>query len=193
MATTARLLSIPALLLLAAAHGAAPAQSRPPIKAGLWEVKQTREMNGQKMPDMGEHLKNMPPEARKRMEEQMRQRGVEMGGGSTTAKLCLSEESLSRDDWTSAGAEHGCKTEILSRSATAWKWRSTCGGQPPTVAEGETRFQGDTGYTTVIDATSNRQGQPHRMHMEMQGKWLGADCGKLKPIVPPKAGGSNKP
>lgn len=188
MATTARLLT-PALLMLAA-YGSALAQNRPPIKAGLWEVKQTREMNGQKMPDVSEHFKNMPPEARKRMEQQMRQRGMEMGG-SSAMKVCLSEESLSRDDWTSAGGEHGCKTEILSRGANVWKWRSACGGQPPSVAEGETRFQGDTVYTTVVDMTTQQQGQQQKMHMEMQGKWLGADCGMLKPIVPPKGG--NKP
>lgn len=186
MATTTRLLMIPALLALVA-HGIAFAQTRPPIKAGLWEVKHTRELNGQKMPDMSEHFKNMPPEARKRMEEQMRQRGVEMGGGGAT-KICLSEESLSRDDWAAAGAEHGCKTEILSRSASTWKWRSTCGGQPPSTAEGETRFQGDTGYTSVVDMTSHRQGQAQKMRMEMQGKWLGTDCGQLKPVAPPKTG-----
>lgn len=170
----------------------AAAQNRPPIKPGLWEVKQTRTMNGQQAPDMSEHLKNLPPEARKRMQEQMRQSGVEMGAGGLS-KICLSAEMLARDDWASGQAD--CKTEMLSRSAGVWKWRSSC-TQPPTTAEGETRFQGDSGYTTVVDLTSQHQGQPQKMHMEMQGRWLGADCGSLKPFKPmtaPKGAPPAKP
>lgn len=170
----------------------AAAQNRPPIKPGLWEVKQTREMDGQKAPDIGEHLKQMPPEMRKRVEEQMRQSGVDMGDGGVM-KLCMTADTLARDDWASGQAS--CKTEVLSRSASAWKWRSSC-SQPPTTAEGETRFQGDAAYTTVVDMTSQQQGKPQKMHMEMQGKWLGASCGDLKPfkpVAPPKSPTAVKP
>ena len=40
----------------------------PPIKPGLWQVQMEREVNGQKMPDMSERLKNMPPEKRAQFE-----------------------------------------------------------------------------------------------------------------------------
>jgi hypothetical protein len=184
-----------ALLLLLSVHLAAPAQNRPPIKAGLWEVQHSREVNGEKAPDLSEQLKNLPPEARKRMEAHMRQRGVEMGGSSGVMKMCLSEQALSRDDWASGGGSH-CKTEVLSRGAGVWKWRSTCGGTPPTTAVGETRFQGDTAYTTVVDIVSQRQEQPLKTHLEMRGSWLSADCGQIKPIVPHGSGAtpaSSKP
>jgi hypothetical protein len=170
---------------------AAHAQNRPPIKPGLWEVKQTREMNGEKAPDMSEHLAKLPPEVRKQMEAQMKERGVQMGTGGAT-KVCLSAENLSREDW--ASGQSSCQTEILSRSAAAWKWRSSC-PQPPSTAEGETRFKGDSAYTTVVDMTMQRQGQAQKMHMEMDGKWLAADCGDLKPVTPfkmPAAGGTGK-
>jgi hypothetical protein len=45
--------------LRAAAFGA-PAQTAPPIKPGLWQIHSEREVNGQKMPDASERIKNIP-------------------------------------------------------------------------------------------------------------------------------------
>jgi len=52
----------------------------PPIKPGLWQIQMEREVNGQKMPDMSERLKNMSPEKRAQFEAMMKQHGVGMGG-----------------------------------------------------------------------------------------------------------------
>ena len=38
-----------------------------PIKPGLWQVQMERETNGQKRPDMSERLKNMPPDAARKL------------------------------------------------------------------------------------------------------------------------------
>ncbi|MES2127992.1 MAG: hypothetical protein V4463_12025, partial [Pseudomonadota bacterium] len=35
--------------------------------------------------------------------------------------------------------------------------------------------------------TSNRKGKPETMHMDASGKWLGADCGNVKPFAVPAA------
>lgn len=41
---------------------------------------------------------------------------------------------------------------------------------------------GDTGYTgkTLVNTTS--RGKPEQVTMEQSGKWLGADCGTVKPL-----------
>ena len=36
--------------------------------------------------------------------------------------------------------------------------------------------------------TSMASGKPQKVDMEGGGKWLGADCGNVKPIAPPKEG-----
>src|SRR5688572_5613257 len=104
-------------LAAAALSAAAHAQTTPPIKPGLWQV--NVENDGQKMPDMGEHLKNLPPEQRRQVEAMMKERGVDMSGGGM--KICHTKESLDQGKWQ---AEQGsCKTDVLSRTSTQWKWR----------------------------------------------------------------------
>jgi len=159
----------------------AQGSSKPPIKPGLWEIKRSSsELDGKKTPDVGETLQSLPPQLRERVAAQMRSRGIDMVD-SKTSKMCVSAEILSNDTWLSG--RQGCKTSFLSRTSSVWKWRSTC-DKPPSTAEGETRFKGDNSYTSVIDIKMVQDNQNHNAHMEMQGKWLGADCGDLKPFVP---------
>jgi hypothetical protein len=164
-------------MCLAASPGSAQ-PVKPPIRPGLWEVQQTRERDGQPVPDATQRMKNMPPEMRQRMEEQMRAYGVQMGDGGTM-KICLTPEKLSRDDWASERQASNCKTEMLSRTSELWKWRSTC--PDALTSEGEVRFMGETAYKALVDSTTQRGGQTHKSHIEMNGKWISADCGVLTP------------
>jgi len=52
--------SLIAISITAAASGV-QAQTAPPIKAGLWQIHSEREVNGQKMPDASERMKNLSP------------------------------------------------------------------------------------------------------------------------------------
>lgn len=161
-----------------AAHG----QTTPPIKPGLWQISSDRQVDGQKAPDLGEHMKKMSPEMRKRMEANMKQHGVDMSGGAGNMKMCMTRESLDQGRWQ--GEEGNCKTDFTSRTASSWKWRSSC-SQPPSQTEGEASFAGPEAYTVKSSTTMTMQGQTRVTKMVMSGKWLGADCGDLKPIAPP--------
>ena len=71
---------------IASATLAAQAQttpSPPPIKPGLWQVHIDREVNGQKMPDASERMKNMSPEKRAQFEAMMKQHGGGTGGAGS--------------------------------------------------------------------------------------------------------------
>ena len=159
------------------------AQSAPPIKPGLWQVNVEND-GGQQMPDMSEHLKNMPPEQRKQIEAMMKQRGVDMSGGAGGMKICLSKESLDQGKWQ---AEQGkCKTDILSRTSTQWKWRSVC-TDPKAESVGEANFVDAENYTVINTMTTAAQGgAPRTIKSTMRSKWVGADCGDVKPIQSPK-------
>jgi len=161
---------------------AAQAQTTPPIKPGLWQIHSDRQVDGQKAPDLGEQMKKMSPEMRKRMEANMKLHGVDMSGGPGSMKMCMTRESLDQGRWQ--GAEGNCKTDFTSRSASSWKWRSSC-GQPPSQSEGEASFASPESYTVKSNTTMTLQGQTRVTQMVMSGKWLGADCGDLKPIAPP--------
>lgn len=156
----------------------------PPIKPGLWQVRSERELDGQRqqMPDMSEHLKNMPPEARRQMEAVMKARGVDIGGGGDM-RICLTKESLDQDRWRD---ERGtCKTDFTSRSGSSWKWRTSC-QEPPSETDGEATFPNAENYVVKTTTTMNMQGQPRTTRMTLTSRWLGADCGDVKPVVNPR-------
>jgi hypothetical protein len=161
---------------------AAMAQT-PPIKPGLWQMQSTRLIDGQAAPDSTAQPKNLPPESRARMEQMLKQQGIDIGGNGSS-RICLSPESFERNAWQ--GGQHGCKTDFKSRSGNRWTWKSTC-TQPPSESEGEAVFISPESYTVKHHLKMQRQGQVRTSDMTVNAKWLGADCGELKPAGPPKA------
>lgn len=177
--------------LVAACAAVAHAQTAPPIKPGLWQVQSERTIDGQKAPDVSQQMANMPPEARKQMEAMMKQRGMDISGGVNNMKMCLTREQLDEGRWRSE--EGRCKTDFITRTATQWKWRSVC-TQPPSESEGEANIASPERYTVKVTTVSQRKGEPRNMQMTMNAKWLGADCGDVKPLAqPPRQGKPAKP
>jgi len=174
--------SLTIVCLVVGAQGVAQAQTAPPIKPGLWQVRSEREVDGQKvqMPNMSERFKNMPPEARKQMEAMMKERGVDMGGGGDV-RICLSKESVDPEQWQRQ--QGTCKTDYGSRSSRLWKWHTTC-QEPASQTDGEARFTGPESYTVKTATTMTVQGETRTTRMTLDTKWLGPDCGDLKPVTP---------
>ena len=167
----------------------AVAQNAPPIKPGLWEVQSEREIDGKKAPDLGEQFKTMPPAMRERMVANMKQHGIDMSGPSGQMKICQSREMLDQGRWQNE--QGNCKVDFTSRSNTAWKWRSTC-SQPDSVTDGEAAFAGPERDTVKSSTTMAVQGQSQVTKMTLKAKWLGANCGDLKPFQPPAASAPRK-
>lgn len=174
-----RVLTLAALVLVTAT---AQAQTTPPIKPGLWQVQSERMSDGKKAPDLGEQMKTMSPAMRQRMEASMKQHGIDMSGPPGQMKMCQTQESLDQGKWQ--GEQSTCKTDFTTRSASVWKWKSSC-SQPPSVTEGEAAFSGAESYTVKSTTTMTMQGQSHVTTMALKAKWLGADCGDLKPLQRP--------
>jgi hypothetical protein len=175
-----RLIGAAGLLLFVVAS--AQAQNAPPIKPGLWQVKMERD-GGPATPDMSERLKKMSPEQRKQVEAMMKERGVDMtGGGPGNMRICLTKEQIDRNSWQ--GEQGNCKTDVTSRSATTWKWRSVC-TQPESVTDGEATFSSPQNYVVKARTTTTGQGGEKRTSATtLTSKWVGADCGDVKPMQP---------
>jgi hypothetical protein len=159
-------------------------------KPGLWEI-QTR-MGGnpqmdQAMAQMQQQMANMPPAQRKLMEDMMAQQGVNIGvgkGGGMSVKVCITPEMAARQELP-AQTEGDCKTQITSRTATTLKLSFTC-TNPPSSGEGSYTFRGDTGYDMAMRVKTSQNGKPVNTTMDGTGRWLGADCGKVRPVqLPP--------
>jgi hypothetical protein len=172
----------PALLLsmAAAAISSAQAQTAPPIKPGLWEIRSEREVDGKKAPDPTEQMKNLPPEVRAKVEAMMKEKGVGLGDGGMN-RVCLSRESLDQGRWQ--GQSDNCKTEFTDRSTSSWKWHSVC-TKPDSESDGEAAFANSENYTVKTLMKTKAQGQERVTRMTITAKWAGNNCGDIKPVQP---------
>jgi hypothetical protein len=178
-----------AAVLAAGACLSAAAQS---LKPGLWEIsnKMDNPQVNQAMAQMQQQLAQMPPEQRKQMEAMMAERGMKMGtgaGGVTTMQMCMTKEMLSRDDAMLQQQQQkgDCKMTSQSRSGNTMRMAYAC-SNPPSTVDGEYTYQGSEGYTSKMVVKSTQGGRSDTMTIEGSGKWLSADCGNIKPMVPPK-------
>lgn len=163
----------------------AQAQTAPPIKAGLWELQVERGGGAPKLPDMNEHLKSMPPEARKRIEALMKSQGVDVSAGGGVLKICLSKEALNEGAWQGAQGSN-CKTDFANHEATHWSWRSVC-TTPQSETNGEATFADPEHYTVKSTTTTVYNGEKKTLENTIKSTWAGADCGDVKPLQPPVA------
>jgi len=173
-----------ALVLLAALPPLVAAQT---TKPGLWEM--TNKIGGNArmdaaMAQMQQQMASMSPAQRKQMQDMLARQGMSMPGtapgGGMSMKVCITPEMAARNEAPPV-AEGDCQHEVVSRSAQAMKIRFTC-AKPPSSGEGTVSFQGDSGYTTVMDVTTQVDGKPEKMRVEGQGRWLAASCGGVKPL-----------
>lgn len=149
----------------------AAGQTRP----GLWE-----------MTVKSDAMKEMPKIPPDQM-EQMRRMGIampQMHNGGLVTKVCISKAMAERDHPPGmADKESGCQTKNMQRSSSGYAMDVVCNG-PAMKGEGKARgtFAGNDSFTSTYDFNGTMHGQPIRQHHETSGKWLGADCGDVKPI-----------
>ena len=176
---------LPCLALAVAAAGQLP---KPPVKPGLWEVRMSvLDADGHEVaaPEQAA-LSRMPPEARARMAEAMKARGVSMPDANGATKACLTRELFESGAWQQMASDAGCTTNYSTLSGSTWKWHSSCTALN-SESDGETVFGSGESYRTKVTTTMTVQGKVNTSTRIVQGKWLGADCGGIKPLAPPDA------
>ena len=58
--------------------------------------------------------------------------------------------------------------------------------KPPSSGEGQITFAGPEAYNMKMTSTTTVQGAPQKIEMQNNGRWLGGDCGTIKPLAMPK-------
>ncbi len=72
-------------------------------------------------------------------------------------------------------------TRNYSSSGGATTFTFSCSKNGNTTSgTGEVRRSGDT-ITTIVDGTTSHNGASHTIHSETEMKYVGADCGSVKP------------
>jgi len=176
--------SLPLAACLLALLAPLAAQAEPHMTPGLWEQSfTTKSQSGEMEAQMAKaqaQMAAMPPEQRKMMESMMASRGMSMGPKGTTMRVCITKEQAERE--FAPRNDESCKNEIVGRSGNTLKYKFTCTGNPPSNGEGEMTMTSPTSYSGTGVVNMNMNGKPDRMQTSITGKWLGADCGTIKPI-----------
>jgi hypothetical protein len=175
-------------ILLAAVLGAfASIASAQSLKPGLWESTHKTQFGadsqmGQQMAQAQQQMANMPPEQRKMMEDMMKSRGMSMNpsGSGMTVKYCLTKEMAERREVPASRGD--CKTTQQPAGSGKMRMSFTC-TNPPSSGEGEVTFSSPEAYSMKMVVNTTVQGRPEKMNMEGSGRWLGADCGDIKPFT----------
>jgi Protein of unknown function (DUF3617) len=170
------------LALAAIAAGPLPV---PPVKPGLWEARMSAlDADGHEVasPELAA-LARLSPEARARMMDAMKGRGVSMPDANGATKACLTKELFESGGWEQMASAAGCTTNYSTLSGTSWKWHSSCTALK-SESDGEAVFNGTESYRTKVTTTATVMGKTKTSTRIVQGKWLGADCGDIKPFTP---------
>ena len=147
-----------------------------PIKPGLWQIKVERDVDGQKAPDMSEHLKNMPPEQRAQMEAMLKQRGVDVSGN--VMKVCQTREMLDTRKFVNPMPD--CKTTFSTQNDSAWKSHTSC-GQLHLESDSEVLFANSENYSVKTVSVTRTGSRTINSNMTRTAKWLSSECGDIKP------------
>ncbi len=183
------------LIVIASLLACAVSANAQTMKPGLWEISQKMKFGSSEMNDamagMQEQMAKMPPEQRKQMQEMMAKKGVNVdlgsasgagGPGAITVKTCMTQEMIDRNELPAA--QNGCTSTRSPRIGNTMKMGFTC-AKPPSSGEGQVTFTSSDAYTMKMTITSTVKGKPEKLDMDGTGKWLGAQCGDVKPIAVP--------
>ena len=166
------------------------------IKPGLWEMQSKMKIGGmsdeqQKQMEaaqaqMAQQMAAMPAEQRKMIESMMSKQGVNIApgkGGGMAIRMCMTKEMVERRE---LHAQRGnCSSKTSGISGNTMKVNFSC-TDPVSSGEGTYTFDSPESYSMQMTITSQQEGKPHQMNMSSSGKWLGSDCGDIKPMVLPK-------
>ena len=154
------------------------------ITPGLWEYGIAMKGGpGSQMEAAQAQMAAMPPKEREMMERMMAQRGLQMGGPGKPmlVKTCVTAEQASRDELPQPDAN--CKHTSQSRSGNTVKFKFECTGERAATGEGEYTFASTKEMKGFVRVSTTVKGKPETMQMDHTGRWLGADCGDIKPRV----------
>jgi hypothetical protein len=131
-------------------------------------------------------FKNLPKIPTVQM-EQMRKMGVampNMRNGGMVQKVCITRQMAERDGTPQMlQAERGCESKNFKTSGNSYSGDIVCTG-PGLKGEGKVKgaFSGNESFSSTYDFKGTAGGQPVSQHQETSGKWLGVDCGNMKPV-----------
>ncbi len=161
------------------------------LKPGLWQSRMLKQVvdghdTTAQMTSMAskmrEMMAKMPPEQRARMEAMMKAHGGPSVGANGTVKMCISA-ALARRDAPIVDRTGQCRPSNVTHSGDRTTFTIHCNADGnTTTGKGESTVSGNVITSQVDMTTRTAGGQTHVIHSESEMRYLGPDCGNVKPM-----------
>ncbi len=161
-----------------AAYAAAPITLN--LRPGLWEMTSSAQTSG--MPPIPqEMLDRMPPDRRAKLEASIAARQA-AGAKPHMRKTCVTPKSLQRGLKFDERAESGCEQTVTSSTGKTMDVQIACrGARQRTTGTMHFIAAGPESVRGTIDMTIGDGTHNMNVKSVIEGKWLAADCGDVKP------------
>ncbi len=176
-----------ALAVVSSAWFIAVPSSAQNMKPGLWEVNNKMQSDNKQMEEamsmMQQHLANLPADQRKQVEGMMNQHGMHMPtqgkDGALQIKMCITPDMAAVNDMP-IYEDGNCSQKHSAVVGKTMKVSFTC-STPKARGDGQVTFHSNTDYSMKMKVSTDNAGKPDVVNMNLTGRWLAADCGKIRP------------
>jgi hypothetical protein len=149
------------------------------VKTGHWEVTSSGEATGTP-PIPPEVLAKMPPEQRAQIQARMAAM-MERSNKPEVTRSCITEKSLQRGLDLNQRERPECKRTVVNSSSSQIDVRMECTGEQKMNGTFHVEAIDRQTIRGKFDMVVSNGANTMTMQRTLQGKWLGNDCGSVKP------------
>jgi hypothetical protein len=103
--------------------------------------------------------------------------------GAIVNRICITPEMAARSELPQEQGSKDCRTGAPRQQGGSYTADIVCDG-PNMKGKGTVKasFGGGESFSSSTDFNGRAGGQPVHNHSVTSGKWLGADCGSVRPV-----------
>jgi hypothetical protein len=149
-------------------------------RPGLWERTATTQMEGTPVAPVAD-LSKLPPDRRAQIETMMAAR-TSTTPTASVLRQCVTPEMLKQWDAFSRGErdDSGCARTVIDQSARNIRIAMVCAGGKETGTADFSAASPDRVTGTITMVRQEERGE-RKVRIDIDTRWLGADCGNVKP------------
>lgn len=152
------------------------------LKAGLWQTTAHVQMSMPSAMSMqSADLSKLSPAQRAQIQQMMAQ----MPGTSRppiVTKSCVTDKQLADARNFAPANRPDCTQTILKSTPSEIDAQVVCTGKDSANMTGSFKSSSPEAFSGVLQGTVSEEGHTIPISNTMEGKWLGSDCGDVKPI-----------